>query len=71
MKACALMASGELNFNSILEISRFMTALKYLGSDLKTEDIWFLASSSGCGSIEEEDAKDGAEEKIKTRFISF
>jgi hypothetical protein len=71
MKSCALMASNELNFNSILEISRFMTAIKYLGSELNQDDIWFLANSSGCGSIEEDDAKDGGDEKIKIKYISF
>ena len=71
MKASALMASNELNFNSILELSRFMIALRYLGSELNQDDIWFLANSAGCGSIEEEDAKDGGDEKVKTRFISF
>ena len=66
------MSTGELTFNSIIEISRFMTALRYLNSDLSTDEIWFLASNSGCGSIEEEEAKEGnSEEKVKTRFISF
>lgn len=65
------MASAELNFNSILELSRFMTALRYLGaSDLKQDEIWFLAHSSGCGSIEEEDPKEG-DEKIKVMYVSF
>ena len=71
MKASALMASNELNFNSILELTRFMTAVRYLGSDLNQEDIWYLANTSGCGSIEEEDPKDGSDEKVKTRLISF
>ena len=71
MKACALMASNELNFNSILELSRFMIALRYLGSELNQEDIWYLANSSGCGSVEEEDSKDGGDEKIKIRYVSF
>lgn len=71
MKACALMSTGELTFNSIIEISRFMTALKYLNSELTLDEIWFLASNSGCSSIEEDEAKEGADEKAKTRFISF
>jgi hypothetical protein len=58
MKACALMASGELNFNSLIEISRFMTALKYLNSELTTEDIWFIANECVLGSVEEEEPKD-------------
>ena len=69
MKACALMSSGELSFNSILEISRFMVALKYLGSEITADDIWFLANTSGCGSVEEEDG--GGEEKLKVKFISY
>lgn len=43
MKACALMTNGELNFNGVLGLSRFMVALKYLNSTLKQEDIWYLA----------------------------
>lgn len=58
MRACALISSGELNFNSIIEISRFMTALKYLNSDLTQDEIWFLVHESRCGTIEEEEAKD-------------
>jgi hypothetical protein len=34
MKACALMANGELAFTGVLEINRFMTALRYIGSKL-------------------------------------
>jgi hypothetical protein len=71
MKACALMSTGELTFNSIIEVSRFMTALRFLNSELTSDEIWFLASSSGCGSIEEDEAKDGAEEKVKTKLISY
>jgi hypothetical protein len=37
------MSSGELNFTGTLEISRFMTAMKYLNSPLTEEDVWFLA----------------------------
>lgn len=71
MKACALMSSGELTFTSIIELSRFMTALRFLNSDLTSDELWFLVNSSGCGSIEEEEAKDGGEEKIRTKLISF
>lgn len=44
MKACALMSTGELTFNSIIEISRLMTALKYINSEITSDEIWFLAS---------------------------
>ena len=71
MKACALMSSGELTFTGIIEISRFMLALKYLNSEITSDEIWFLANTSGCGSVEEEEAKDGGEEKIRTKLISF
>ena len=30
-----------------------------------------MANSAGCGSVEEEDAKDGGDEKVKIRFVSF
>jgi hypothetical protein len=71
MKACALMSSGELSFNSVIETSRFMTALRFLNSEITSDELWFMANESGCGSIEEEEAKDGGDEKIKTRLIAF
>lgn len=71
MKACALMSSGELTFTGLIEIGRFMVALRFLNSEISSDELWYLANSSGCGSIEEEEAKDGAEEKIKTKLISF
>jgi hypothetical protein len=46
MRACALMSNKELTFTGILELSRFMTALKYLGSPINSEDIWHLAHKS-------------------------
>lgn len=55
MKSCALMASGELNFNGVIDLTRFMTSIKYIGSSIKSEDIWYLADQSKCGSIEEEE----------------
>ena len=39
-----------------------MTGLRYLGSEITTEEIWFLASKSQCGSIEEDDGE-------KAKFI--
>lgn len=71
MKACALITSGELVFTSIIEISRFMTALRYTNSSITADELWFLANESGCGSIEEEEPKDGGDEKVKTKLISF
>lgn len=55
MKSCALIVSGELNFNGVIELSRFMTALRYLDAPIKSDEIWFLAEQSKCGSIEEEE----------------
>jgi hypothetical protein len=57
MKACALMVNKELIFSGVIELSRFMAALNYLGSPISSEEIWNLASKSHCGSIEEEDGE--------------
>ena len=57
MRSCALMVNKELVFNGIIELSRFMIALKYLASPISSEDIWHLASKSHTGSIEEEDGE--------------
>jgi len=43
MKACAIITSGELNYLNMIELSRFMTALRYLGSELTSDEVWFLA----------------------------
>jgi hypothetical protein len=58
------MLNGELNFNGIIGLERFMVALRYLGSRLKSDDVWLLAELSKCGSIEEE-------EEIKSKYIAF
>lgn len=58
------MSSGEMNFIGVLSLTRFMLALKYLNSDLKSEDVWFLADHSKCGSLEEEG-------EVKTKSIAF
>jgi hypothetical protein len=58
------MSSGELNFNGLLDLSRFMIALKYLDAPIKTEEIWHLAEQSRCGSVEEEEGD-------KAKFLSF
>lgn len=39
-----------------------MVALKYLGSPITSEELWYLANRSQCGSIEEEDGE-------KAKFI--
>ena len=49
------MNSGELNFTGNIILSRFMTALKYLNQSLTTDEVWFLASKSFCGTIETEE----------------
>jgi hypothetical protein len=64
MKACAIMTNGELAFTGQIELSRFMVALKMIGSKLTSDEIWTLASKSFCGSLEEE-------EGTKQKFISF
>lgn len=64
MRSCALMVNKELNFTGMIELSRFMTALKYLSSPINSEEIWNLASKSHTGSIEEEDGE-------KQKFIQF
>lgn len=43
------MSAGELSFNSMIELSRLMVALKYIDSDVSADDIWLLASAAGCG----------------------
>jgi hypothetical protein len=71
MKACALTVSGDLTFTGVIEIKRFMVVLKFINSEFTVDEIWYLAKESGCGSIEEEDGKEGSDEKIKVKFISF
>jgi hypothetical protein len=70
MKACALTVSGELTFTGLIEIKRLMVILKFINSEFTADEIWYLAHESGCGSIEEEEGKDGGD-KIKVKFISF
>jgi hypothetical protein len=57
MKACALMANKELNFVGHLALARFMTAVKYIGSSLTSDEIWFVAHKSQCGTVEEEEGQ--------------
>ena len=51
------MANKELTFTGNISLSRFMTAVKYIGSSLSSDDIWFVAHKSHCGSVEEEDGQ--------------
>jgi hypothetical protein len=65
MKACALITSGEGNFEGSIELSRFMLALYYIKSPLSIEDVWLLAEVSKLGKVEVE------EDKTKTQTIHF
>jgi len=56
MKVCALLSSGEANFEGTLELSRMMTALSYLESPLQVEELWLLAENSGTGEITPDEA---------------
>jgi hypothetical protein len=67
LKACALMSNGELVFSGVLELSRFMTSLKFMGSKVTPDEIWFLARKGKCGGIEE----DGEDKKKLISFQAF
>ena len=56
MRACAIMANGELSFSGVIEASRIQTALRYIGSKITSDEIWFLAFKSKLGSIETEES---------------
>jgi hypothetical protein len=51
MKVCALLSSGESNYEGTLELSRMQLALSYIESTLKVEDLWLLAETSKTGEI--------------------
>lgn len=65
MKVCALITSGEGNFEGLIELSRLMIALYYIKSPLSSADVWFLADVSKLGKVEIE------EDKSKTKTIHF
>jgi len=65
MKVCALMSSGEGNFEGHILLSRFMTALYYIKSPLTPDEVWLLASESKLGKIEID------EEKKKFKMLHF
>ena len=65
MKVCALITSGEGNFEGFIELSRFMIALYYIKSPLTSSDVWLLAEVSKLGKIEVE------EDKSKTKTLHF
>lgn len=46
MKACAIMANKELNFIGHISLNKFMTAVKYIGSSITSDEIWFIAHKS-------------------------
>jgi len=58
------MTNNELNFAGLLDLSRFMTALRYLGSVLTADEVWFLADQSKCGQVD-------IDEENKIKQISF
>lgn len=43
------MSAGELNFNSMIELSRLMVAIKYQQMEISQEEVWALAEAAGCG----------------------
>lgn len=57
MKVCALITSGEGNFEGLIELSRFMTALYYIKSPLTSADVWYLAEVSKLGKLEIDEDK--------------
>ena len=65
MKVCALITSGEGNFDGFIELYRFMIALQYIKSPLSLAEIWQLAEVSKLGKIEIE------EDKSKIKMIHF
>lgn len=46
MRACALIVNKELTFTGMIELSRFMTTLKFVASPLTQDQIWYLAKMS-------------------------
>ena len=68
MKVCALLSSGESNFEGTLELSRMKLALSYIESSLQLEEIWLLAETSQTGEISTDDPS----QKIKMiKFQAF
>jgi hypothetical protein len=65
MKVCALITSGEGNFEGSIELSQFMIALYYIKSPLTLADVWLLAEASNLCKIEVD------EEKKKFKMIHF
>jgi hypothetical protein len=65
MKVCALITSGEGNFEGFIELPRFMIALYYIKSPLTSAEVWLLAETSKLGKTEIE------EDKSITKSIHF
>jgi hypothetical protein len=49
MKVCALLSSGESNYEGTIELSRMQLALSYIESTLSVEELWLLAETSKTG----------------------
>lgn len=62
MKVCALLSSGESNFEGTIELSRMQLALSYIESNFSVEELWLLAETSKTGEI----VTDEAQQKQKT-----
>ena len=58
------MANGELSYTYPISLPRMMIVLKYIGSPMVGDDVWYLAYHSGLGSTEIEDGQ-------KTKIIQF
>ena len=57
MKVCALLSSGESNFEGTIELSRMHLALTYIESRLQVEELWLLAETSKTGEIVTDEAQ--------------
>jgi len=56
MKVCALLSSGESNYEGTIELSRMQLALSYIESNLSVEEVWLLAETSKTGEIVTDEA---------------
>ena len=49
MKVCALLSSGESNYEGTIELSRMQLALSYIESTLQVEELWLLVETTKTG----------------------
>jgi hypothetical protein len=56
MKVCALLSSGESNYEGTIELSRMQLGLSYIESNLQVEELWLLAETSKTGEIVTDEA---------------